>query len=90
MSDFRATCPEGHEIVKVIQVVIAHAEIENFNRNKLPIYTGNSDVLYDTQESFAETGGGMRVVDDTSAKARYLCAGDCGEITYDQLAFAAI
>lgn len=88
MSDFRGTCPEGHEITAVVQIVVGHAEIEHFNRNKLPIYTGNTEIIYDTQESFAETGSGMTVVDDNNANARYLCAGDCGEITYDAIVFA--
>ena len=91
MSDFRATCPEGHEIVAVVQLIVAHADIEHFNRNKLPIYTGNTEVLYDTQESFVETKHGVVIgVADDHAEARYRCAGDCGEITYDQLTFEAL
>ena len=91
MSDFRATCPEGHRITSVVQLIVAHAEIEDFNRNKLPIYTGNTEVIYDTQESFAETGSGVIIgIGDDHADARYRCAGDCGEITYDQIVFATI
>jgi hypothetical protein len=91
MTDFRGTCPEGHRIVSVVQLIVAHAEIEDFNRNKLPIYTGNTEVIYDTQESFVETKHGVVIgVADDHAEARYRCNGDCGEITYDQLIFAAI
>ena len=91
MSGFRATCPEGHRIVSVVQLIVAHAEIEDFNRNKLPVYAGNTEVIYDTQESFAETKHGVVIgVGDDHAEARYRCNGDCGEITYDQLAFEAI
>ena len=91
MSGFRATCPEGHAIVSAVQLIVAHAEIEDFNRNKLPVYTGNTEVIYDTQESFAETGSGVLLgIEDTHADARYRCAGDCGEVTYDQIAFEAL
>lgn len=91
MSDFRATCPEGHRITSIVQLIVAHAEIEDFNWNKLPIYTGNTEVIYDTQESFAETGSGVALgIADNHADARYRCDGDCGEITYDQLVFATI
>jgi hypothetical protein len=91
MTDFRGTCPEGHRIVSVVQLIVAHAEIENFNRNKLPIYTGNTEVIYDNQESFAETGSGVSLgIADNHADARYRCAGDCGEITYEQLVFEAV
>jgi hypothetical protein len=87
-ADFRATCPEGHRITAIVQLIVAHAEIEDFNRNKLPVYTGNTEVIYDTQESFAETGSGVALgIADDHADARYRCAGDCGEITYDQLGF---
>jgi hypothetical protein len=87
-ADFRATCPEGHVISSIVQLIVAHAEIENFNRNKLPIYTGNTEVIYDTQESFAETGSGVMLgIADNHGDARYRCAGDCGEITYEQLVF---
>ena len=91
MPDFRATCPEGHRITSVVQLIVAHAEIEDFNHNKLPVYAGNTEVLYDTQESFAETKHGVAIgVADDHAEARYRCNGDCGEITYDQLAFEEI
>lgn len=91
MSDFRGTCPEGHEITSVMQLIAAHAEIEHFNRNKLPIYTGNTEVIYDTQESFAETKHGIVLgIADDHAEARYRCNGDCGEITYDQIVFEAL
>jgi len=91
MTDFRGTCPEGHRIVSVVQLIVAHAEIEDFNRNKLPIYTGNTEVIYDTQESFVETKHGVVIgVADDHAEARYRCNGDCGEITYDQLTFEAL
>jgi hypothetical protein len=85
MTDFRGTCPEGHRIVSVVQLIV------DFNRNKLPIYTGNTEVIYDTQESFAETKHGVAIgVADDHAEARYRCNGDCGEITYDQLTFEAL
>lgn len=89
-TELRATCPEGHEITHVVQMVVGHASIAGFNAKRLPVYDGYTDVLFDTQASFAEMRGGVKFVDDDDANARYHCAGDCGEITYDQLRFEAV
>ena len=60
-------------------------------RDRSAVKSVVAEVLYDTQESFAETGSGVIIgIGDDHADARYRCAGDCGEITYDQIVFATI
>ena len=91
MSDYRATCPKGHEIVAILQLVPGEAGIKNFARNKTPIYTGRTETFPGIQQPFAQERGsglgGWRAVADDHPEARYRCAGGCGEITYDQLLF---
>jgi len=94
MPDYRATCPKGHEIVAILQLVPAEAEIKNFARNKTPMYTGRTETFPAIQQTFAQERGsglgGWRAVADDNPEARYRCAGGCGDITYDALSFSKI
>lgn len=94
MPNYRASCPKGHEIVAILQLVPGEAAIKDFARNKTPIYTGDMETFPSIAETFAQERGsglrGWRVVHDDDPKARYRCIGGCGDITYDSLSFSRI
>jgi hypothetical protein len=70
-------------------LVIGNASIAGFNAKKLPVYDGYTEIDYDTQATFAEMPSMTKFVDDNHPEARYRCAGDCGEIIYEQIIFEA-
>ena len=84
-----AACPQGHPITAVIEMAAVIAEVDGFDARRLPAYAGFSEVVFDSQQPFAERAGGVDFVAPDHAEARYRCNGGCPETLYRNLRFEA-
>lgn len=68
------SCPDGHEITGAVQFAYITARLNGFQEGE-PIYSGTSDVHWDGQSSFRQTGDGLvRPCEETDPEALYVCA----------------
>jgi hypothetical protein len=87
---YTATCPKGHRITELIQAAFTGIEIERFSAKRMPITANVEHKLYlmGNVRAFGEDRDSkQRVIDDTDLGARYVCANDCRDLTYDDLVF---